>query len=239
MMPLIEAKGLTKGFVNGGEKLSVLDGADLSIGERETLGLVGESGCGKSTLARVIARLVEPDGGELLYRGRDITHIKGKELRGYYKKVQMVFQNPASSFDPRRTIGYSVAESLLAAGADESETKRRTAEMLALCGLSPEIAARYPHQVSGGQAQRAQIARALISEPELLICDEATSSLDAIVQKRVIVLLRAMREKRPLGILFICHDAELVREFCTRVLIMENGRIAESGKADVLERKGQ
>ena len=189
----------------------------------------------------LIARLLDATSGSVFLDGREITHLRGRQLRQVYKTMQMVFQTPADSFDPRRTLGDGIGESLRNAGVSRKETRERVGELLKKCGLSPEFASRYPHQVSGGQCQRAAIARALAIEPKLLICDEATSALDVTIQKEIIELLNALRSQqgRNLSILFICHDISLVQQFADRVLVMYQGSIVEEGTPDEVIRAPQ
>ena len=186
----------------------------------------------------MITRLLDASGGSILLDGRDITRVRGKELRMAYRKMQMVFQTPADSFDPRRTLGDGIGESLRNLGLSREETKKEVARLLTECGLTPDFAGRYPHEVSGGQCQRAAIARALAVKPRLLICDEATSSLDVTIQKEIVALLNELRSQRggELSILFICHDIALVQQFCDRVLVMYRGRIVEQGIPDAIIR---
>ena len=183
---LLKIEGLTKTFSeeNNTEHAAV-DHVSFQIDDGETVGLVGESGCGKSTLAKLITRLMEPTAGTIHLNGKEITKSKGKELREAYRQVQMVFQSPAGSFDPRKTIGYGISESMRNSGMPKAERRRRTEELLEQCGLSPEYAGRYPYEISGGQCQRAALARALAIRPKLLICDEATSALDVTVQQQI------------------------------------------------------
>ena len=196
--------------------------------------MIGESGSGKTTMVNMITRLLDVTAGQIVLDGQDITNLRGKELRNIYKKMQMVFQSPSDSFDPRRTLGDGIRESLRNAGMSRRETRAEVKRLLEQCGLSKEFADRYPHQVSGGQCQRAAIARALAIQPRLLICDEATSALDVTVQKEIIDLLNQLRLARGkhLSILFICHDLSLVQQFCDRVLVIYQGEIVEQGKPD-------
>lgn len=234
---LLKAEELTKTFpkTNNGVEVAV-DHVSFRLEEGETLGLVGESGCGKSTLAKLVTRLTEPTSGTVFLQGEEITHAGGKALRGAYRQMQMVFQSPMASFDPRKTIGYSVGESMQNAGVPKSRRKQRTAQLLDQCGLSPEYAKRYPHEISGGECQRAAIARALAVRPRLLICDEATSALDVTVQHQIMELLRSLRQKEQLSFLFICHNLALVQSFCDRVLVMHAGKIVEEGPTDKIIR---
>ena len=179
----------------------------------------------------MISRLADADSGNIILDGQDITHWKGQKLRRVYRTLQMVFQTPTESFDPRRTLGDGIGESLRNAGVSKGETRKKVETLLEQCGLEAEFADRYPHQVSGGQCQRAAIARALAIEPRLLICDEATSALDVTVQKEILDLLNALRAQQGpnLSILFICHDISLVQQFADRVLVMYQGKIVEEG----------
>ena len=180
----------------------------------------------------MITRLIETTEGSVSLLGKDITNIKGKELRAVYREMQMVFQMPMESFDPRRTLGDGIGESLRNAGMSRRDTKIKTEELLEMCGLMPEFAARYPHEVSGGQCQRAAIARALAVNPSILICDEATSALDVTVQKQVLELLINLKEKKNLSFLLICHDLALVQAFCDKVLVLCRGKVVEQGTPD-------
>lgn len=233
MEPILEVKNLTKVFP-GREKSSftAVDHVSFQLYSGETLGIVGESGCGKSTVARLLTRLADATEGTILLDGQDITHAKGGALRPVYRKIQMVFQNPAGSFDPRRTLGDGIGESLRNAGMTKAEVQDRVAELLRQCGLTAEFGSRYPHEVSGGQCQRAAIARALATQPKILICDEATSALDVTVQQQVMELLRSLREQNGISCIFICHNLALVQSFCHRLLVMYDGKIMEEGTPD-------
>ena len=198
----------------------------------ECVGLVGESGSGKSTIAKMIARLIDVTEGKVILCGEDITHLKGRHAIPVYRKIQMVFQSPMDSFDPRKTLGYGIAESLRNRGMSSKEANKRVKELLKLCELPAEFAQRYPHQVSGGQCQRAAIARALAIQPSLLILDEATSSLDVTVQAQVMKLLKRLNKEQNLSFLFICHDLALVQQFCSRVLVLYKGKIVEEGSVE-------
>lgn len=233
MKPYLSVQNLTKTFEQKKSgTLTAVEGVSFSLCRGETLGIVGESGSGKSTLARLITRRIDPTGGTILLDGTDITYLKGKALRPVYRSMQMVFQHPAASFDPRRTLGDGIGESLRLSGCSKAETQRRVKKLLADCGLSEAFARRYPHEVSGGECQRAAIARALAGDPALLICDEATSALDATVQQQILLLLRRLQKERHLSYLFICHNLALVQSFCDRVLVMHDGRIVEEGTPD-------
>ncbi len=239
MEPVLKVSDLTKVFTGRGHAdLTAVDHISFELHSGECLGLIGESGSGKTTVVNMITRLLDASGGSILLDGRDITRVRGKELRMAYRKMQMVFQTPADSFDPRRTLGDGIGESLRNLGLSREETKKEVARLLTECGLTPDFAGRYPHEVSGGQCQRAAIARALSVKPRLLICDEATSSLDVTIQKEIVALLNELRSQRggELSILFICHDIALVQQFCDRVLVMYRGRIVEQGIPDAIIR---
>ncbi len=232
MEPILEVRDLTKIFSEQEQDFAALRGVSFCLYPGETLGIVGESGSGKSTLAKVICRLTEASGGQVLLEGKDLLKTKGRELREAYQKLQMVFQSPAGSFDPRRTIGFSVGEGLLNQGFSRPQAQERAALLLKQCGLSPEISRQYPHQLSGGQCQRAAIARALALSPRIVICDEATSALDVTVQKQIIELLKELKTSHSLSYLFISHNLALVQSFCDRILVMHEGKIAEEGETD-------
>ena len=233
MKPLLEVNNLTKTFrERESDIFTAVDQISFRLYPHETLGIVGESGSGKSTVARAVARLIPVSFGEIFLEGENITRAKGRHLRRVYQKMQMVFQSPADSFDPRRTLGYSIGESLRNSGMSKKEAGEQVRRLLHQCGLSGAMAERYPHEVSGGQCQRAAIARALAIRPKLLICDEATSALDMTVQKQILELLRDLKGKYGMAYLFICHDLALVQEFCDRVLVMHGGAIVEEGTAN-------
>ena len=232
-LPVLEVRELRKVYPakDGGEFVAV-EGATFSVMAGECVGLVGGSGSGKSTIAQMVTRLVDSSGGRIMLGGRDVTSVRGAELRALAKDVQMVFQDPMSSFDPRRTLGYGIAESLRNMRVGKAEARERACELLVRCGLPAEFADRYPREVSGGQCQRAAIARALAPNPPLIICDEATSALDVTVQAQIVELLRDVARENNTAYLFICHDLALVQGFCDRVLVMQSGNIVEEGPAD-------
>lgn len=242
MEPILKVSGLTKTFSRQGQAdFTAVKNISFDLFPGECLAIIGESGSGKTTAVNMIARLVDVTSGSIFLDGEDITHLKGKALRAVYKTMQMVFQTPADSFDPRRTLGDGIGESLRNAGLSQKETREKVEVLLEDCGLPPEYADRYPHQVSGGQCQRAAIARALAIEPRLLICDEITSALDVTVQKEILELLNTLRTQRGRGlsILFICHDISLVQQFCDRVLVMYHGKIVEEGTPGEIIRNPQ
>ena len=233
MNTLLEAEHLTKVFAQRGkEPFKAVDDVSFSLQAGETLGIVGESGSGKSTLAKMITRLTDITDGTLKFQGKDITKLKQSQLRDVYGNIQMVFQNPTGSFDPRRTLGDGIGESLRNRGMKKADIAIRVKELLEQCGLEEELAKRYPHEVSGGQCQRAAIARALAVEPKMLICDEATSSLDVTIQKQIMELLEELKDTHGLSFIFICHNLALVQSFCDKVLVLSEGKVVENGKPD-------
>ena len=229
---VLKAENLKKVFSAGKRALVAVDGVSFALERGQCLGIVGESGSGKSTIARMMTRLTDVTDGTIILNGKDITHVKGKELRDTYREIQMVFQMPMESFDPRRTLGDGIGESLRNRKVKKAERKARVRALLADCGLSEEFAARYPHQVSGGQCQRAAIARALAVNPSVLICDEATSALDVTVQKQILELLMELKAKKNLSFILICHDLALVQAFCDKVLVLYHGQAMEMGTPD-------
>jgi ATPase components of various ABC-type transport systems, contain duplicated ATPase len=242
MEAILKVENLTKVFTRKGQPdFTAVDHISFELFPGECLGLIGESGSGKTTVVNMITRLLDSTEGSILLDGEDITRLSGKELRKAYSEMQMVFQTPTDSFDPRCTLGDGIGESLRNLGMSRAETKQEVARLLTECGLTPEFASRYPHQVSGGQCQRAAIARALAVKPKLLICDEATSSLDVTIQKEILELLNGLRWEKglDLSILFICHDIALVQQFSDRVLVMYRGDIVEEGKPDAVIRNPQ
>lgn len=229
---ILEAQHLKKVFMSGKKSMTAVDDVSFELRQGECLGIVGESGSGKSTIVKMITHLQSITEGNVILKGKDITHVKGKELREVYKDIQMVFQMPMESFDPRCTLGDGIGESLRNMGLSRKETRERVEKLLERCGLDKEYADRYPHQVSGGQCQRAAIARALAVEPSVLICDEATSALDVTVQKQILELLMELKQKEKFSFLLICHDLALVQAFCDRVLVLYHGETVESGTPD-------
>ena len=229
---ILKADHLKKIFVSGKKSTTAVDDVSFELARGKCLGIVGESGSGKSTIARMLTHLEGVTEGQIFLKGKDITHIRGKALREIYQDMQMVFQMPMESFDPRCTLGDGIGESLRNMGITRAETRKRVENLLERCGLDKEYADRYPHQVSGGQCQRAAIARALAVSPEILICDEATSALDVTVQKQILDLLTELKQKENLSFLLICHDLALVQEFCDRVLVLYHGKTVECGTPD-------
>jgi len=241
--PLVEVRGLKTWFdagpgLPGGERATVraVDDISFDIFPGETLGLVGESGCGKTTVGRTLLRLERPRAGTLRYAGRDVTHAGGEELRRYRRRIQVIFQDPGSSLNPRMTVGATLTEPLLVHRlvAGRKSAKARVAELLSQVGLSDDLAGRYPHELSGGQRQRAGIARALALEPEFIVCDEPVSALDVSVQAQIINLLEDLQRRLRLTYLFIAHDLAVVRHISDRVAVMYLGRIMEIADRDAL-----
>ena len=232
MGTILEVKDLTKQFYKSKQLFTAVDHISFQLQQGECLGIVGESGCGKSTTVKMLTHLLKPDGGEILLDGTEIQHLKGKALKKLYTEIQMVFQIPQDSFDPRRTLGDGIMESMKNQGISGKQAKERMQQLLKQVELPLELADRYPNQVSGGQCQRAAIARALAIEPKILICDEATSALDVTVQAQIVELLKRLQKEMNLSILLICHDLALVQHLCDRVLVMYQGKIMEEGNPD-------
>ena len=215
--------------------LKAVDGVDLELSSAKTLGLVGESGCGKSTLAKLILKLAEPDEGRVFFRGNDITGLSSAEMQPYRRRMQIIFQDPFGSLNPRMTVGQSIAEGLRTVGMGAREQRRRrVAELLAMVGIPEQAAQRYPHEFSGGQRQRIGIARALSVEPELIICDEPVSALDVSIQAQILNLLRGLQDSLGLSYIFIAHDLNVVEYVSDTVAIMYLGHIMEYGPAEVV-----
>jgi peptide/nickel transport system ATP-binding protein len=238
----LRTRGLTKVFDGGGwfgrrRRVTAADAVGIDLLRGETLGIVGESGSGKSTVARLLAHLIEPTGGEIELDGERVAQLRGNAARRFRQKVQIVFQDPYRSLNPRRTVGAAVAEGPLNFGAGRKAAWRRAGELMELVKLSPAALQRYPHEFSGGQRQRICIARALAVDPEILIADEAVSALDVSVQAEILKLLDEIQRRLQLTLLFITHDLRVAAQICNRVVVMRNGRVVEQGPvAEVFER---
>ena len=212
-----------------------VENVSLAVADGRTLGLVGESGCGKTTVARLILQLLPADGGRILYKGTDIGALTEKDLRPLRKEIQIVFQDPYGSLNPRMTVGQTLAEGLRLRGVrDRLGRRHETVRLLELVGLAPASADRYPHEFSGGQRQRIGIARALSVEPSLVICDEPVSALDVSIQAQILNLLKDLQDRLGLSYLFISHDLNVVGYLCHHVAVMYRGRIMEQAPADAL-----
>lgn len=212
-MKVLEVRRLKKSF---GDKI-ILNDINFNVEAGECLGIIGKSGCGKSTLAKTIARFIPADGGEIFLDGENITNTKN--LKSVYSKMQMIFQLPEESFDPRKTLGWSIAEPMR--NFNFKNIDERIKNLLVEVGLTPDFVEKYPHEVSGGQCQRAAIARAISISPKLLICDEATSALDVTTQAQIIKLLNKLRTDKKIAMLFITHDLKLLEKICDKVLKLE------------------
>ncbi|MET8133656.1 dipeptide ABC transporter ATP-binding protein [Streptomyces sp. NPDC005251] len=236
--PLLVVENLVKHFpVKGGFPIrrtigavQAVDGIDLTVHVGESFGLVGESGCGKSTTGRLITRLLEPTGGTISYRGQDISHASRKQLTPVRSEIQMIFQDPYSSLNPRQTVGKIISAPMEINGINPEEGReKRVRELLEIVGLSPEHYNRFPHEFSGGQRQRIGVARALASEPKLIVADEPVSALDVSIQAQVVNLLQEVQKELGIAFLFIAHDLAVVRHFSQRVAVMYLGKVIEVG----------
>lgn len=234
--PILKIKNLSKKFdLQNGKKLTAVDNVSFELHKGECLGIVGESGCGKSTIAKILTQLESVTSGNIIYKSKDITNMKGEELRQNRRNLQMIFQDAAESFNPRMKIGEIISEPLLnfkLMNKRDAETEAK--KLLAMVGINDDFMKRYPHELSGGQKQRVAIARALSLQPEIIVCDEATSALDVSIQEQVINLLIHLQKEKGLSYIFIGHDLAVVRNISHRIIVMYLGRIVEVIDSDKL-----
>ena len=235
MEKLLEVRNLKKYFPSGTQVVKAVDDVSFDVYEGETLGLVGESGCGKSTTGRMTIRLLDSTSGSILYRGRDVAQLKGSELRDQRCKMQIIFQDPFSSLDPRKTIGETIGRPLQVHGlASRHQRFERVLELMERVGLDPNWVNKYPHELDGGRRQRVGIARALAVNPEYIVCDEPVSALDVSIQAQVLNLLQDLQEEMGLTYLFISHDLSVVKHLSNRIAVMYLGKIVELATSDEL-----
>ena len=242
--PLVEVRDLVKHFpITQGiifqrqvAAVHAVDGVSFDVLRGETLGIVGETGCGKSTTARLITRLLEPTGGTIRFEGQDISHLKAGQVKPLRKEMQMIFQDPYSSLNPRKTVGSIIAEPFKIQGLKEGQGERRRAvqDLMEQVGLNPEHYNRYPHEFSGGQRQRIGVARALALQPKLIVCDEPVSALDVSVQAQILNLLKDLQREFDLTYVFISHDLSVIRQISDRIAVMYLGRVVEIGESELL-----
>jgi oligopeptide/dipeptide ABC transporter ATP-binding protein len=233
--PIVELQHVTKHFPvkqgvfgRASGQVQAVEDVTLSVYRGETLGIVGESGCGKSTTARLMLRLLDPTSGSVRFEGRDITGVSTRGLRPLRREMQMIFQDPYASLNPRKTVEQIVLQPFaIHGGVSRNEARMRVRELLQVVGLSPEHASRYPHEFSGGQRQRIGIARALALNPKLIVCDEPVSALDVSVQAQILNLLRSLQAEFNLTYVFISHDLSVMRQICSRIAVMYLGRVVE------------
>lgn len=232
---LLDVKGLTKFFHTPRGVLHAVDDVSFQIERGKTLGLVGESGCGKSTCGRSILRLIEPTSGEVDFEGRDIAKLSGNEMRKLRKEMQIIFQDPFSSINPRKTIAQTIAQPLMLHKiCSKSEVSDRVLEIMDTVGLAPRLMNTYPHEMDGGRRQRIGIARALAMDPKFIVCDEPVSALDVSIQAQILNLMKELQEKNGLTFLFITHDLSVVNHFSDDIAVMYLGRLIEKAPADEL-----
>jgi oligopeptide/dipeptide ABC transporter ATP-binding protein len=238
--PIVELEGVTKEFPvrqgvfsRGGGRVHAVEDVTLTVNTGETLGIVGESGCGKSTTARLMLRLLDPTSGKIRFEGQDISRLSHRQLRPLRREMQMIFQDPYASLNPRKTVEQIVGQPFAVHKvASSREAKLRVQELLEVVGLSREHASRYPHEFSGGQRQRIGIARALALNPKLIVCDEPVSALDVSVQAQILNLLRSLQEEFNLTYVFISHDLSVMRQICSRIAVMYLGRVVELAESE-------
>ncbi|MEL6435549.1 MAG: oligopeptide/dipeptide ABC transporter ATP-binding protein [Pseudomonadota bacterium] len=233
---LVTQFDVSRGMFRGTAPLRAVNDVTFTLHQGETLGIVGESGCGKSTLGRTIMRLIEPFSGSILWQGKQLTELPPEEMRLARRDMQIIFQDPIASLDPRMTVGQIIGEplSLFEASLSKSDQRARVEETMDTVGLSPEMINRFPHEFSGGQAQRIGIARAIVTRPKLVVCDEPVSALDVSIQAQIVNLLKDLRERYKLTFLFISHDLSVVRLVSDRIMVLYLGRVVEVGDKDVV-----
>ncbi|GKX33393.1 MAG: ABC transporter ATP-binding protein [Rhizobiaceae bacterium MnEN-MB40S] len=236
-MSLLSVRSLIVDYETSGGTIHAVNDVSFEIEPGETIGLVGESGCGKSTLGKAVMRLTPATEGRIVLDGKDITQIDQREMRPIRSKMQMIFQDPMNSLNPRRTVGALIGQPLQVAGHSSAEVKARVAELMSQVGLPPDAAPRYPHEFSGGQRQRIGIARALALNPKLVVCDEPVSALDVSIRAQVINLLQDLSDELGVSYLFISHDLTMVQHIADRLLVMYLGSVVETGPAETIWKK--
>ena len=232
--PLLETKKLKKFFATSRGTLHAVDDVDLVIQPSQTLGVVGESGCGKSTLGKTILQLTNPTSGEILFHGRNIVGLSKREIKNLRRNMQMVFQDPYSSLDPRMSVSQLIEDPMIVYGVPKSERLRKVRELMDIVGLAQRFATAYPHELDGGRRQRIGIARALSRDPEFIVCDEPVSALDVSIQAQILNLLMDLQEERKLTYLFITHDLSVVRHISNEIMVMYLGVVVERAPAEEL-----
>lgn len=234
-MAEVELKGLKKYFTSPRGQVHAVDGVSMKIEKGETMGVVGESGCGKSTLGRVLVHLEEATGGQILFHDEDVTNVRGDKLRSFREKVQMIFQDPYSSLNPRYTIEQTIQEPLVISGRyKHREIDQKTTELMDLAGIAQRLRMSYPHELDGGRRQRVGIARALALDPEFIVCDEPVSALDVSIQAQVLNLLQDLQKEKNLTLMFITHDLSVVRHISDNISVMYLGQLVETCNAKEL-----
>ncbi len=234
--PILEVQDLKKYFKTPRGTLHAVDGVSLRIEKGKTLGIVGESGCGKSTIGRVILRLLEPTSGQILFNGTDIARLKKAQMRGMRKEMQMIFQDPFSSLDPRKTINHIIREPIVEYGIikDKKQIEKRVLELMETVGLAERLINTYPHELDGGRRQRVGIARALAMEPKFIVCDEPVSVLDVSIQAQILNLLKKLQREMGLTYIFITHDLSVVNYFADEIAVMYLGKLVEKAPSEEL-----